>query len=145
MNTEFNINTKDINDKLIEELKTITDEINNDPQKSITKKGWIKQNILFYTISFIGTLAGVILTITNIISKDVFCAIIGLIGIIINLFLYRMLEEDFRYAFILDSLHTSGQIQSLSLLVHKVWNKQIIELQQKLKKEEIKDDISNRE
>ena len=37
MNTEFNIDTKDINDKLIEELKTITDEINNDPQKSITK------------------------------------------------------------------------------------------------------------
>ena len=125
MNTEFNINTKDINDKLIEELKTITDEINNDPQKSITKKGWIKQNILFYTISFIGTLAGVILTITSIISKDTFCAIIGLIGIIINLFLYRMLEEDFRYAFILDSLHTSGQIQSLSLLLHKVWNEKL--------------------
>ena len=145
MNTEFNIDTKDINDKLIEELKTITDEINNDPQKSITKKGWIKQNILFYTISFIGTLAGVILTIISIISKDTFCAIIGLIGIIINLFLYRILEEDFRYTFILDSLHTSGQIQSLSLLLHKVWNKQIIELQQKLKKEEIKDGISNRE
>lgn len=125
MNTEFNIDTKDINDKLIEELKTITDEINNDPQKSITKKGWIKQNILFYTISFIGTLAGVILTITSIISKDVFCAIIGLIGIIINLFLYRILEEDFRYAFILDSLHTSGQIQSLSLLLHKVWNEKL--------------------
>ena len=125
MNTEFNINTKDINDKLIEELKTITDEINNDPQKSITKKGWIKQNILFYTISFIGTLAGVILTITSIISKDTFCAIIGLIGIIINLFLYRILEEDFRYAFILDSLHTSGQIQSLSMLLHKVWNEKL--------------------
>ena len=125
MNTEFNIDTKDINDKLIEELKTITDEINNDPQKSITKKVWIKQNILFYTISFIGTLAGVILTITSIISKDTFCAIIGLIGIIINLFLYRMLEEDFRYAFILDSLHTSGQIQSLSLLLHKVWNEKL--------------------
>ena len=125
MNTEFNINTKDINDKLIEELKTITDEINNDPQKSVTKKGWIKQNILFYTISFIGTLAGVILTITSIISKDTFCAIIGLIGIIINLFLYRILEEDFRYAFILDSLHTSGQIQSLSLLLHKVWNEKL--------------------
>ena len=125
MNTEFNIDTKDINDKLIEELKTITDEINNDPQKSITKKGWIKQNILFYTISFIGTLAGVILTITSIISKDVFCAIIGLIGIIINLFLYRILEEDFRYTFILDSLHTSGQIQSLSLLLHKVWNEKL--------------------
>ena len=125
MNTEFNIDTKDINDKLIEELKTITDEINNDPQKSITKKGWIKQNILFYTISFIGTLAGVILTITSIISKDTFCAIIGLIGIIINLFLYRILEEDFRYAFILDSLHTSGQIQSLSLLLHKVWNEKL--------------------
>lgn len=125
MNTEFNIDTKDINDKLIEELKTITDEINNDPQKSITKKGWIKQNILFYTISFIGTLIGVILTITSIISKDTFCAIIGLIGIIINLFLYRILEEDFRYAFILDSLHTSGQIQSLSLLLHKVWNEKL--------------------
>ena len=125
MNTEFNINTKDINDKLIEELKTITDEINNDPQKSITKKGWIKQNILSYTISFIGTLAGVILTITSIISKDTFCAIIGLIGIIINLFLYRILEEDFRYTFILDSLHTSGQIQSLSLLLHKVWNEKL--------------------
>ena len=125
MNTEFNIDTKDINDKLIEELKTITDEINNDPQKSITKKGWIKQNILFYTISFIGTLAGVILTITSIISKDTFCAIIGLIGIIINLFLYRILEEDFRYAFILDSLHTSGQIQSLSLLLHKIWNEKL--------------------
>ena len=125
MNTEFNIDTKDINDKLIEELKTITDEINNDPQKSITKKVWIKQNILFYTISFIGTLAGVILTITSIISKDTFCAIIGLIGIIINLFLYRILEEDFRYAFILDSLHTSGQIQSLSLLLHKVWNEKL--------------------
>ena len=125
MNTEFNIDTKDINDKLIKDLKTITDEINNDPQKSITKKGWIKQNILFYTISFIGTLAGVILTITSIISKDTFCAIIGLIGIIINLFLYRMLEEDFRYAFILDSLHTSGQIQSLSLLLHKVWNEKL--------------------
>ena len=125
MNTEFNIDIKDINDKLIEELKTITDEINNDPQKSITKKGWIKQNILSYTISFIGTLAGVILTITSIISKDTFCAIIGLIGIIINLFLYRILEEDFRYAFILDSLHTSGQIQSLSLLLHKVWNEKL--------------------
>lgn len=125
MNTEFNIDTKDINDKLIEELKTITDEINNDPQKSITKKGWIKQNILSYTIFFIGTLAGVILTITSIISKDTFCAIIGLIGIIINLFLYRILEEDFRYAFILDSLHTSGQIQSLSLLLHKVWNEKL--------------------
>ena len=125
MNTEFNIDTKDINDKLIKDLKTITDEINNDPQKSITKKGWIKQNVLFYTISFIGTLAGVILTITNIISKDTFCAIIGLIGIIINLFLYRILEEDFRYAFILDSLHTSGQIQSLSLLLHKVWNEKL--------------------
>lgn len=125
MNTEFNIDTKDINDKLIKDLKTITDEINNDPQKSITKKGWIKQNILSYTISFIGTLAGVILTITSIISKDTFCAIIGLIGIIINLFLYRILEEDFRYAFILDSLHTSGQIQSLSLLLHKVWNKKL--------------------
>ena len=125
MNTEFNIDIKDINDKLIEELKTITDEINNDPQKSITKKGWIKQNILFYTISFIGTLAGVILTITSIISKDTFCAIIGLIGIIINLFLYRILEEDFRYTFILDSLHTSGQIQSLSLLLHKVWNEKL--------------------
>ena len=125
MNTEFNIDIKDINDKLIEELKTITDEINNYPQKSITKKGWIKQNILSYTISFIGTLAGVILTITSIISKDTFCAIIGLIGIIINLFLYRILEEDFRYAFILDSLHTSGQIQSLSLLLHKVWNEKL--------------------
>lgn len=125
MNTEFNIDTKDINDKLIKDLKTITDEINNDPQKSITKKGWIKQNILSYTISFIGTLTGVILTITSIISKDTFCAIIGLIGIIINLFLYRILEEDFRYAFILDSLHTSGQIQSLSLLLHKVWNEKL--------------------
>lgn len=125
MNTEFNIDTKNINEKLIKELKTITDEINNDPQKSITKKEWIKQNILSYTISFIGTLAGVILTITSIISKDVFCAIIGLIGIIINLFLYRILEDDFRYAFILDSLHTSGQIQSLSLLLHKVWNEKL--------------------
>ena len=58
---------------------------------------------------------------------------------------YDSLEHNYNYKTTIEHISFLLDCSNLSSCLHEVWNKQIIELQQKLKKEEVKDDISNRE
>ena len=114
--------------------------------KTTSKKEWIKQNIVSYILSIVGTIFGYASLIFSIFClRDLGYILFSFIIIIAFSNFYDSLEHNYNYKTTIEHISFLLDCSSLSSCLHEVWNKQIIELQQKLKKEEIKDDISNRE